>query len=128
MALRAGRVAKAAPVAPVESVAPRGEVDELTEVGELLVSLHRRFGVNYRSRTWVEEILPACALGPMDAELTRDLLAAAILGAGGVEVDKEAFSLFHDHAAVQSTVSHLHMALIELEARLARGAMPMSLR
>jgi hypothetical protein len=100
--------------------------DELREVGELLVALHRRFGVSYRSRTWIDEVLPTCSLTPMDPILTRDLLAAAALEAGGVAVDRTSFSLLRDEAEVNNVIGHLHMALIELEARLARAPLSMS--
>jgi hypothetical protein len=100
--------------------------DELREVGELLVALHRRFGVSYRSHTWVDEVLPTCSLTPMDPILTRDLLAAAALEAGGVAVDRASFSLLRDEAEVNNVIGHLHMALIELEARLARAPLSVS--
>jgi hypothetical protein len=100
--------------------------DELREVGELLVALHRRFGVSYRSRTWIDEVLPTCSLTPMDPILTRDLLAAAALEAGGVAVDRTSFSLLRDEAEVNNVIGHLHMALIELEARLARAPLSVS--
>lgn len=100
--------------------------DELREVGELLVALHRRFGLSYRSRTWIEEVLPTCSLTPMDPLLTRDLLAAAALEAGGVAVDRASFSLLRDEVEVNNAIGHLHMALIELEARLARAPLAVS--
>jgi hypothetical protein len=100
--------------------------DELREVGELLVALHRRFGVSYRSRTWIEEVLPTCSFTSLDSGLTRDLLAAAALEAGGVAVDRASFSLLRDEAEVNNAIGHLHMALIELEARLARAPLSVS--
>ena len=41
----------------------------------------------YRTRTWIEEILPTYGLPLADPALARDLLAVAALDAGGIRAD-----------------------------------------
>jgi hypothetical protein len=41
----------------------------------------------YRTRTWIEVVLPAAGFHVNDPTLARDLLAAAALDAGGVRAD-----------------------------------------
>ena len=74
-----------------ELVAPRSvEVDLPSLTGQLsalLAQLRQQYGVVYRTRTWIEVVLPASGFGVHESTLTRDLLAAAALDAGGVRAD-----------------------------------------
>ena len=76
---------------PAAVVAPGPvEVDLPSLTGQLsarLAQLRQQYGVVYRTRTWIEVVLPAAGFGSHDPTLARDLLAAAALDAGGVRAD-----------------------------------------
>jgi hypothetical protein len=101
-----------------ELVAPRPvEVDLPSLTGQLsalLAQLRQQYGVVYRTRTWIEAVLPGAGIGLLDPTLVRDLLAAAALDAGGVRADvrklSEAYS--RDDIVAAST------ALIEAVQRV----------
>jgi hypothetical protein len=52
-----------------------------------LVRLRTEFGVVYRSRTWIDEVLPIFGARVTDATLMRDVLAIAALDAGALRAD-----------------------------------------
>jgi hypothetical protein len=76
---------------PAEVAAPLPvEVDLPSLTGQLsalLAHLRQQYGVVYRTRTWIEVVLPAAGFYIKDPTLARDLLAAAALDAGGVRAD-----------------------------------------
>jgi hypothetical protein len=57
------------------------------QISGVLAQLRQEHGMAYRTRTWIEEILPAYGQALMDPSLARDLLAAAALDAGGIRAD-----------------------------------------
>lgn len=57
------------------------------QVSGVLAQLRQLHGVAYRTRTWIDEILPAYGPALADPTLVRDLLAAAALDAGGIRAD-----------------------------------------
>ena len=97
----------------VELVAPRPvEVDLPSLTGQLsalLAQLRHQYGVVYRTRTWIDVVLPAAGLGPVDPTLARDLLAAAALDAGGVRADVRKLS----EASSRDDIVATSTALIE---------------
>lgn len=87
---RRGAKSVAPPLAEVVSVAKPYLVDLPTLTGQLsgvLAQLRQLHGVAYRTRTWIDEILPAYGPPLVDPTLVRDLLAAAALDAGGIRAD-----------------------------------------
>lgn len=57
------------------------------QLGGVLAELRQLHGVAYRTRTWIDEVLPAYGPALTDPALVRDLLAAAALDAGGIRAD-----------------------------------------
>jgi hypothetical protein len=57
------------------------------QISGVLAQLRQEHGMAYRTRTWIEEILPTYGLPLADPALARDLLAAAALDAGGIRAD-----------------------------------------
>lgn len=65
------------------------------QIGALLTELRHQHGLAYRSRTWIDDVLPEFG-GPLPQPLlARDLLAVAALDAGGIRANVA--GLTHDH-------------------------------
>jgi hypothetical protein len=84
--------AKSTTLLPVDAVvadrSPSVDLPSLTgQISGVLAQLRQQHGVAYRTRTWIEEILPTYGLPLADPALARDLLAAAALDAGGIRAD-----------------------------------------
>ena len=108
--------ARAARLVPVGDVAegPSISVDLPSLTGELsgvLALLRQEHGMAYRSRTWIEEILPAYGKPLTDPALARDLLAAAALDAGGIRADLVGIADAHSRDAIVVTGTALLEAL-----------------
>ena len=104
-----------------EFVAPREvEVDLPSLTGQLsalLAQLRQQHGVVYRSRTWIDVVLPEAGFGDHDRTLARDLLAAAALDAGGVRADVGRLSESYSRDEIVAT----SVALIEAGRRVLAG-------
>ena len=114
----------AAPVLAASTFADEAAptLDELVEaVGGALVSLRTRFGVQFGSRSWVEDVLPLLGQPQDDPVLARDLLASCALGAAGVSADVSALTASHSLERITVVAASLHAALVVLEARLVGG-------
>lgn len=86
------------------------EVDLPSLTGQLsleLAQLRQQHGVVYRTRTWIEVVLPAAGFGHHDPTLARDLLAAAALDAGGVRADVSKLSEAYSRSDIVATSSAL---------------------
>ena len=57
------------------------------QLSALLAQLRLHHGVAYKTRTWIEVVLPPAGARFADPTLARDLLAAAALDAGGIRAD-----------------------------------------
>jgi hypothetical protein len=77
------------PVGAAVADQPRSvDLPSLTgQISGVLAQLRQEHGMAYRTRTWIEEILPTYGLPLADPALARDLLAAAALDAGGIRAD-----------------------------------------
>ena len=73
------------------------------QISEVLGQLRRQYGMAYRSRTWIEEMLPAYGAELEDPALARDLLAAAALDAGGIRADVAGLAESHSREAILAT-------------------------
>jgi hypothetical protein len=74
--------------AAVADQSPTVDLPSLTgQISGVLARLRQEHGMAYRTRTWIEEILPTYGLPLADPALARDLLAAAALDAGGIRAD-----------------------------------------
>ena len=106
------------PTAPAAIVQePLVEVDLPSLTGQLssvLGQLRREYGVAYRTRTWIEEVLPAAGADLTTPELARDLLAAAALDAGGIRADVAALAATHSRDEIVATSLVLLDALTSL--------------
>ena len=81
------------------------------EISGTLSQLRQEHGMAYRTRTWIEEILPAYG-GPLtDPALARDLLAAAAMDAGGIRADLAGIAESHSRDAIVVTGVALRDAL-----------------
>lgn len=100
--------------AAVDVHVPRLEVDlpSLTgQIGALLTELRRKHGLAYRSRTWIEDVLPEFG-GPLPHPLlARDLLAVAALDAGGIRANVAGLARDHEHQEVVTAAWALLAAL-----------------
>ena len=94
------------------------------KVGMALTRLRAEFGVVYRSRTWIDEVLPIFGGRVKDATLTRDVLAIAALDAGGVRADVSGLAGFHERdeiiAAARELLAALERLLADCEASTDR--------
>ena len=89
MKVRATKSASSVVVGEIEE-GPSISVDLPSLTGELsgtLAQLRQEHGMAYRTRTWIEDVLPAYGKPLTDPALARDLLAAAALDAGGIRAD-----------------------------------------
>lgn len=73
------------------------------QLSGVLAELRQQYGMAYRTRTWIEEVLPAYGDVPKDAGLARDLLAAAALDAGGIRADVAGLAESHSRADIVIT-------------------------
>jgi hypothetical protein len=95
------------------------EVDLPSLTGQLsllLSQLREQHGVVYRTRTWIEEVLPSAGAELTDPTLARDLLAAAALDAGGIRADVAGLTASHSRADIVATSSSLIAAMQEVLA------------
>ncbi len=110
---------------PAEVVAPLPvEVDLPSLTGQLsalLAQLRQQYGVVYRTRTWIEIVLPAAGFGDHDPTLARDLLAAAALDAGGVRADVGKLSESYSRDDIVATSSALIDAVQHVLATCERS-------
>ena len=65
------------------------------QLSEVLAELRHEYGMAYRTRTWIEEMLPEYGAQLDDPGLARALLAVAALDAGGIRADVS--GLFGSH-------------------------------
>jgi hypothetical protein len=57
------------------------------QLSGILSELRQQYGMAYRTRTWIDEMLPSYGHDLDDPTLARDLLAVAALDAGGIRAD-----------------------------------------
>lgn len=106
-----------------EDIAPAPVEDDLPsltgQLSAVLAELRQQHGVVYRSRTWIEVVLPAAGFTPPDPALARDLLAAAALDAGGVRADVAKLSETHTRDEIVAASTALINAVQSVLARCA---------
>ena len=73
------------------------------QISGVLAELRRQYGMAYRSRTWIEKMLPAYGADFDDPALARDLLAAAALDAGGIRADVAGLAESHSQEQIAAT-------------------------
>jgi hypothetical protein len=73
------------------------------EISGVLARLRQEHGMAYRTRTWIDEILPTYGLPLADPTLARDLLAAAALDAGGIRADVVGLAETHTREHIVDT-------------------------
>lgn len=73
------------------------------QISGVLAQLRQQHGMAYRTRTWIEEILPTYGLPLADPALARDLLAAAALDAGGIRADVVGLAEAHTREHIVDT-------------------------
>ena len=101
---RDGAPRPSAVVADVEVPSATIDLPSLTgQISGVLGQLRRDYGMAYRSRTWIEEMLPAYGADLEDPSLARDLLAAAALDAGGIRADLAGLAESHSRDAIVAT-------------------------
>jgi hypothetical protein len=102
------RGAKSTIPLPVEAIVADQSVSvdlpSLTgQISGVLAQLRQEHGMAYRTRTWIEEILPTYGLPLADPVLARDLLAAAALDAGGIRADVVGLAKAHSRDHIVDT-------------------------
>jgi hypothetical protein len=101
---RAGTPRTSVMVVEIEGPPATIDLPSLTgQISGVLGQLRREYGMAYRSRTWIEEMLPAYGADLDDPALARDLLAAAALDAGGIRADLAGLAESHSRDAIVST-------------------------
>jgi len=113
MKARATKSASSVVVGEIEE-GPSISVDLPSLTGELsgtLAQLRQEHGMAYRTRTWIEDVLPAYGKPLTDPALARDLLAAAALDAGGIRADLAGIAETHSRDAIVVTGTALLEAL-----------------
>ena len=99
---------------PAPVVEPPATIDLPSLTGQIsgvLAQLRRQYGMAYRTRTWIEEMLPAYGADLEDPVLARDLLAAAALDAGGIRADVAGLAESHSREAMVATGWAILLAL-----------------
>lgn len=90
------------------------------QISGVLAQLRQEHGMAYRTRTWIEEILPTYGLPLADPALARDLLAVAALDAGGIRADVAGLADGHSRETIVATgcavLEALQNALVVCEA------------
>ena len=103
---RGWRTKAAAREAVVAPQAVEVDLPSLTgQLSTLLAQLRQQHGVVYRTRTWIEVVLPGAGADLNDPMLARDLLAAAALDAGGVRADVAGLAESHSRDEIVATIS-----------------------
>jgi hypothetical protein len=101
---RAGTPRALVVTADIEGPPATIDLPSLTgQISGVLGQLRREYGMAYRSRTWIEEMLPAYGAELDDPALARDLLAAAALDAGGIRADVAGLADSHSREAIIAT-------------------------
>lgn len=96
----------------IELVSLDVDMPSLTgQIGTLLAELRQRHGLAFRSRTWIEHVLPSYGAVFLRPALARDLLAVAALDAGGIRADVTALAQAHDRDELVTTAWALRDAL-----------------
>jgi hypothetical protein len=86
------------------------------QLSALLAQLRRQHGVAYRTRTWIDVVLPSAGADIGDPTLARDLLAAAALDAGGIRADVAGLVEAHSRDDIVATSSALIEAVLSVLA------------
>lgn len=111
--------------AAIETVAPPNirvrhvavDLPSLTgQLSEVLAELRHEYGMAYRTRTWIEEMLPAYGAELDDPVLARALLAVAALDAGGIRADVSGLVGSHGNDEIIATGKVVLAALHEVRA------------
>lgn len=85
-------------------------------LGCTLTRLRTEFGVVYRSRTWIDDVLPIFGGRMKDAALTRDVLAIAALDAGAVRPDVSGLAASYEREEIVTAARELLTAVERLLA------------
>lgn len=91
------------------------------QLSELLAELRHEYGMAYRTRTWIEEMLPAYGAQLDDPVLARALLAVAALDAGGIRADVSGLVGSHGNDEIIATGKVVLAALHEVRAACDRS-------
>ena len=110
-------------VAPKIRVRPVAvDLPSLTgQLSEVLAELRHEYGMAYRTRTWIEEMLPAYGAQLDDPVLARALLAVAALDAGGIRADVSGLVGSHGNDEIITTGKVVLAALHEVRAACDRS-------
>ncbi len=110
-------------VAPKIRVRPVAvDLPSLTgQLSEVLAELRHEYGMAYRTRTWIEEMLPAYGAHVDDPVLARALLAVAALDAGGIRADVSGLVGSHGNDEIITTGKVVLAALHEVRAACDRS-------
>ena len=109
----------ARPVAPPKvRVRPiAADLPSLTgQLSEVLAELRHEYGMAYRTRTWIEEMLPSYGAQLDDPTLARALLAVAALDAGGIRADVSGLVGSHGNDEIIATGKVVLAALHEVRS------------
>ena len=94
----------AEPLPPAERPPVALDLPSLTgQISEVLAELRHEYGTAYRTRTWIEDILPAYGAKLNDPVLARALLGVAALDAGGIRADVAGISEAHASEEIIAT-------------------------
>lgn len=99
---------------PVTIATPAMVIDLPSLTGQIsgvLAVLRQKYGVAYRSHTWIDKMLPAHGAEIRDPALARDLLAAAALDAGGIRADVTSLAESHPREHIVATGNSILFAL-----------------
>jgi hypothetical protein len=102
-----------APTPPIAQPQPEA-VDLPSMTGQLsgiLAELRQQYGMAYRTRTWIDDVLPEFGPEFDDPTLARDLLAVAALDAGGIRADVTGLVRTHSPEEIIATGRALLQAL-----------------
>ena len=86
------------------------------QLSEVLAELRHEYGMAYRTRTWIEEMLPAYGAQLDDPALARAVLAVAALDAGGIRADVSGLVGSHGNDEIIATGKVVLAALHEVHA------------
>jgi hypothetical protein len=81
------------------------------QLSALLAQLRLHYGVAYKTRTWIEVVLPGAGFDIADPTLSRDLLAAAALDAGGIRADVAGLAEAHSRREIVAALTSLIAAV-----------------